>query len=105
MLKQPNVINEASFHDVTITTTPKSLINLCLKYNIKFYMANDGEDKTNFDFEFETHDGCKFLVYDWKEYRSIDLDEEIEFHIGAKDRSDSNYAFNILQDELTLLNQ
>lgn len=105
MLKQPKIINEVSFHDVTIKTTPKSLMNLCLKYDIPFYSQNDGEDKTNFDFEFETHDGCKFLVYDWKEYRSLDLNEQIEFHIGAKDRSDSNYAYDILQDELSALNQ
>ena len=105
MLKQPTVINEASFHDVTIKTTPKSLINLCLKYDITFYSCNDGEDKTNFDFEFETNDGVKFLVYDWKEYRSLDLNEQIEFHIGAKDRSDSNKALEELQEELSLLSE
>ena len=103
MLKTPNGSIESSYHNVNITTTPKALINLCLKYNIPFYSQNDGEDKTNFDFEFED-DGIQFLVYDWKEYRSLKLDETVSFHIGAKDRSTSNKAYDILQEELSLLN-
>ena len=101
MLLEPKGSFEASYHDVNIKTTPKQLIDLCTKYGINFHMCNDGEDKVNFDFEFETRDGIKFCVYDWKEYRSLGMNEVIEFHIGAKDRSDSNKAYDILQNELS----
>ena len=100
MLLEPKGSFEASYHNVNINVTPKQLINLCTKYSINFHMCNDGEDKVNFDFEFETKDGIKFLVYDWKEYRSLDMNETIEFHIGAKDRSDSNKAYEVLINEL-----
>ena len=32
----------------------------------------------------ELEDGTVFSVYDWKEYRSISLDEVIDWHIGGK---------------------
>jgi predicted 3-demethylubiquinone-9 3-methyltransferase (glyoxalase superfamily) len=103
MLTNPNGSIESSYHNVDIKTTPKSLIDLCTKYDIPFYSQNDGEDKTNFDFEFEA-DGIQFLVYDWKEYRSLSLNEVVSFHIGAKDRSTSNEAYDILQNELFNIN-
>ena len=104
MLKQPSGSFEASFHNVVITTTPKALIDLCAKYDINFYSCNDGKDKTNFDFEFESKDGVRFFVYDWKEYRQLSLNENIEFHIGAKDKSESNKAYDVLMEELNNLN-
>ena len=104
MLTNPNGSIESSYHDVNINVTPKQLIDLCTKYDIKFHMCNDGEDKVNFDFEFGTEDGLRFFVYDWKEYRSLSLNETVSFHIGAKDRSTSNKAYDILQEELSLLN-
>lgn len=100
MLLEPKGSMEASYHDVNIKATPKQLIDLCTKYDIKFHMCNDGEDKVNFDFEFETEDGLRFFVYDWKEYRSLSMNEIIEFHIGAKDRSTSNEAYEVLMNEL-----
>jgi hypothetical protein len=100
MLLEPKGSMEASYHDVNINVTPKQLIDLCTKYDIKFHMCNDGEDKVNFDFEFETEDGLRFFVYDWKEYRSLSMNEIIEFHIGAKDRSTSNEAYEVLMNEL-----
>ena len=104
MLKQPSSGFEASFHNVVITTTPKALIDLCTKYDIPFYSQNDGEDKTNFDFEFENENGVRFFVYDWKEYRTLSLNENIEFHIGAKDKSESNEAYEVLMNELNSIN-
>lgn len=102
MLTNPQGSIESSYHNVDIKTTPKSLIDLCTKYDIQFFSQNDGKDKTNFDFGFEG-DGIQFLVYDWKEHRSLSLNETVSFHIGAKDRSTSNEAYDILQNELSNL--
>ena len=100
MLLQPNKFYSTSFHGVAIHTTPNDLIKLCIKYNINFIMQNDGEDKTNFDFEFQTPEGLYFTVYDWKEYRKLKLDKVYEFHIGAKDNLESWDAHDVLISEL-----
>ena len=103
MLLQPSTFKTSSFHNVTIETKPKYLIELCTKYNIPFVMQNDGEDKTNFDFEFETPDGLYFTVYDWKEYKKLNLDKIYKFHIGTNGLSDSLDAKTVLIDELNNL--
>ena len=69
-----------SFHGVVIVTTANKLMSLFPK---SYTLENDGRDKVNIDFVLETENGDVFTIYDWKEYRPIDLDEEIEFHIGA----------------------
>jgi len=71
-----------SFHDTVITTT----VNKLIKAIGKPYMHNNnGSDKTNFEWKMELEDGTLFTVYDYKEYRKLDLDELIEFHIGGYD--------------------
>ena len=75
-----------SFHGVTIMTTPRKLIELAENLEADYGDWNTGEDKTNFDFEFETDDGVYFTVYDWKEYRPLRMDENIKFHIGGEDK-------------------
>jgi hypothetical protein len=32
----------------------------------------------------ETDEGNVFTIYDWKEYRKLNLDQKVEWHIGAK---------------------
>jgi hypothetical protein len=103
MLLQPSTFKPSSFHDITIETKPKHLIELCTKYNINFFMHNDGEDKSNFDFEFETPDGLHFTVYDWKEYKKLDFDKIYKFHIGTENLLDSLDAKEVLVDELNNL--
>ena len=83
----------SSYHGVAIHTSPRKLLQLAddLIQRGKagdteialYYDGNTGEDKTNFDFQFNTSEGYFFTVYDWKEYRPIGLDEAIEFHIGG----------------------
>jgi hypothetical protein len=71
-----------SFHDTVITTT----VNKLIKAIGKPYMHNNnGSDKINFEWKMELEDGTLFTVYDYKEYRKLDLDELIEFHIGGYD--------------------
>jgi len=103
MLLQPNTFKSTSFHNVTIRTKPEYLIKLCTKYNINFIMQNDGEDKTNFDFDFETPNGIYFTVYDWKEYKQLKLNGLYVFHIGAENLLDSLDAKDILIKELNNL--
>ena len=69
-----------SFHGNTITA---SVIELTTVMGEPDYSGNDGEDKVNYEWEMETQDGEVFTVYDWKEYRSIRPDEQIEWHIGG----------------------
>ena len=76
--------NGTSFHDTVIKTTVNKLTKALGKAQI---IGNDGKDKVNFDWTCETKNGDIFTIYDWKEYRVLDLDEEIEFHIGGKNRT------------------
>jgi hypothetical protein len=40
----------------------------------------------------ETDEGEVFTIYDWKEYRPLQRDEYVTWHIGAKSKSVSNDA-------------
>jgi hypothetical protein len=70
-----------SFHDDVINTTVNKLIKVLGKPQ---YDSNDGRDKINFEWNMELADGNVFTVYDYKEYRKLDLDEIVEWHIGGK---------------------
>jgi hypothetical protein len=81
--------NGTSFYDVTIKASVNQLINA---FGEPDYDGNTGEDKVNFEWEMETDEGDVFTAYDWKEYRKLDLDEQIEWHIGSFSKSISNVA-------------
>jgi len=81
--------NGTSFHDVTISASVQDLINVLGEPTIQ---DNTGEDKVNFEWDLETDEGDVFTIYDWKEYRELDLNERIEWHIGAHSKSVSNTA-------------
>jgi len=89
--------NGTSFHDVTIKTTLSKLIDVLGEPQC---FQNDGSDKTNVDFECETEDGDVFTIYDWKEYRPIGLNEQIEFHIGGGNKDVTYQAKRELQNQL-----
>jgi len=80
MKKTTNLVNGSSFHNVTIKTSVNELIRVLGEPT---YQTNDGEDKVNFEWVCETIDGDVVTIYDWKEYRMIDVDEKIEFHLGG----------------------
>ena len=75
--KEPN---GTSFWNSTIKATVNELIAILGK---PLYAGNDGEDKVNFEWHMETDNGNIFTVYDWKEYRAIDKEEPINWHIGG----------------------
>jgi len=71
-----------SFFNQTFIATPAKLKEL---FPDSFEEQNTGEDKTNIDFTLETESGKVFTIYDWKYYRKLKNNENIEWHIGAKD--------------------
>ena len=87
--------NGTSFHGVTIKASVNDLISILGEPTIQ---DNTGDDKFNFLWDCETEDGDVFTIYDWKEYRKLDLDETIEWYIGAHSKSVSNTAFDELID-------
>jgi hypothetical protein len=78
-----------SFQDVTFKASINQLTNVFGEPTIQ---DNTGKDKTNFEWEMETDNGDVFTIYDWKEYRKLDLDEQIEWHIGSHSRNISGEA-------------
>jgi hypothetical protein len=77
--EDPAISNGTSFYGHVFVTTPQRLIDL---FGPAECSNNDGEDKTNFEWTLMIGD-LPFTVYDWKEYRSLRMEEKIEWHIGA----------------------
>lgn len=89
--------NAPSFHNVTIVTTVNELIRVLGNPQ---YDSNTGKDKVNFEWECETEDGDVVTIYDWKEYRMIDINEEIEFHLGGREKDHTLKAKDELKELL-----
>jgi hypothetical protein len=53
---------------------------------------NDGRDKVNFEWLLTLNGTDPITVYDWKQYREIDEDEFIDFHIGGKSLASTEQA-------------
>ena len=81
-------VNGTSFQGVVIQATVDQLTKIFGEP----YNNNTGEDKVNFEWDMETDEGEVFTIYDWKEYRPLQRDEYVTWHIGAKSKSDSNVA-------------
>ena len=86
-----------SFHNHTFTATVDDLRNVLGQPKFE---SNDGEDKNNFDWIMETEDGEVFTVYDWKEYRRLEEDEVIEWHIGGRSGADTEKALLEIREAL-----
>lgn len=84
-------IGGTSFHNTTINCSVSALIEVLGEPE---YSGNDGEDKVNFEWEMETDGGDVFTVYDWKEYRTLDKNETIEWHIGGHNKMITEQAAN-----------
>lgn len=78
-----------SYFGTVLTTTVNNLID---KFGKPSFEDNCGEDKVNVEWNMETSTGKVFTIYDWKEYREIDFDEEIHFHIGGFNQNDTTLA-------------
>jgi hypothetical protein len=84
-----------SFHNSTIRASVNELIAALGEPQ---YQANNGQDKVNFEWTCETDGGDEFSIYDWKEYRRISKDEQIEWHIGGT----SGFQTSIAAQEVKL---
>lgn len=73
-------VNGTSFHGTCIRASYAELEQVLGPAN---YQDNGGGDKVNFEWNLETEDGEPFTVYDWKEYRRLRPDEQVEWHIGG----------------------
>ena len=89
-----------SFHDTVVYATVEQLRSVLGEPACE---QNDGEDKVNFEWEMETEDGAVFTVYDWKEYRTLGEDEEIEWHIGGHRSIDTQKAADEINNALNQL--
>jgi len=86
--KTYQITDGTSFHGITI----RASVDQLTKAFGEPENNNTGEDKVNFVWEMETDEGEVFTIYDWKEYRPLQRDEYVTWHIGAKSKSDSNVA-------------
>lgn len=50
-------------------------------------LNNDGQDKTNAEWQFETEEGRAFYIYDYKLYCKIKNADIIEWHVAASNRT------------------
>lgn len=92
--------NGTSFHDTTFTATVEDLRKILGEPD---FVQNDGRDKTNFDWTMVTEDETVFTVYDWKEYRELKEDEQIEWHVGGHSRLATEKALNEIKEALNKL--
>ena len=100
-MKQTNKsANGTSFHDTTFIATVADLRKILGEPQCE---QNDGQDKCNFDWTMETEDGTIFTVYDWKEYRPLKEDEEVEWHVGGYSGMNTEKALNEIADALNNL--
>jgi hypothetical protein len=100
-MKQTNKsANGTSFHDMTFTATVADLRKILGEPQCE---QNDGQDKCNFDWTMETEDGTVFTVYDWKEYRKLKEDEDIEWHVGGHSGLDTMKALEEIEEALASL--
>lgn len=83
-----------SFHGVTIRTSINTLIKV-LGDPICF--DNTGEDKVNVEWNCISEECFTITIYDWKEYRILDQDEIVSFHIGGFSYYETQSAKNELQ--------
>jgi hypothetical protein len=66
-----------------------------------FEGSSDG--KVNFEWVAETNSGHIFTIYDYKEYRTISLDESIRWHIGGHSGFITEEALSEIKEELEKL--
>jgi len=92
--------NGTSFHDTTFIATVADLRKILGEPQCE---QNDGQDKCNFDWTMETEDGTIFTVYDWKEYRPLEENEMIEWHVGGRSGADTEKALNEIAEALNSL--
>jgi hypothetical protein len=96
-LQDTDRISGSSFHQDVIFATPNELKHIL---GAPIYDVNDGEDKVNIEWYMEMPDGNVFTVYDYKEYRVLHPNEQVEWHIGGHDRFSTHLAKQLISEAL-----
>jgi hypothetical protein len=91
--------NGTSFHNHTFIAS----VNQIEKILGKASYEQNGGWKVNFEWVAETNSGHIFTIYDYKEYRTIFLDESIRWHIGGHSGSITEEALSEIKEELEKL--
>ena len=73
-----------SYYGHTVSCTPNELIKLLGNPQ---YDDNQGYDKVNLNWICELSDGRIFTIYDWKEYKQLDMNTQVHWHIGGHDEN------------------
>lgn len=100
MIKTTKTANGTSFHNDVFNASVSDLRKILGEPD---YDGNSGDDKVNFEWTMETDNGDVFTVYDWKEYRILDEDEIIEWHIGGHNGAITYAALNEIAEALNEL--
>ena len=79
MKKTSQSINGTSFHGHTIKATRQELIDALGDP----HYTDSVDEKSQYEWHFETNDGDVFTIYDWKEYYDHDSNVELNWHIGG----------------------
>jgi hypothetical protein len=88
--------NGTSFHNGKVRTTIHALMGVL---GVPSDYSNSGDDKINVEWAGMLN-GIPFTVYDWKEYRVLEEDEDVTFHIGTHSPTDSQLVRNWLTNLL-----
>ena len=86
-----------SFHGITIRGSVNQLSEVIGEYS----KLNSGDGKVVYQWILETDEDEVVTVYDWKMYREVGMDEEIEWNIGGHSKKSTEKA---REEILKLLN-
>ena len=87
-----------TFHGITIRATANQLSEIVGEYS----KLKSGDGKTILQWILENEDNQVITIYDWKMYREVGLDEEIEWNIGGHNKQSTEKA---KKEILNLLNK
>jgi len=97
-----------SYHGHNIKTTIDRLCELSedrLEFRVEQLSLEDEDDKVQAEFSFtwEDEDGeeTSVFIYSWKEYRELDPNEIIHFHIGSRYNFESSEAARRIENILS----
>ena len=86
-----------SFHGITIRGSVNQLSEVIGEYS----KLNSGDGKVVYQWILETDEDEVVTIYDWKMYREVGIDEEIEWNIGGYSKKSTEKA---REEILKLLN-
>jgi hypothetical protein len=87
-----------SFHGIKIRATANQLSEIVGEYS----KLKSGDGKVTLQWILENEDEEIITIYDWKMYREVGLDEEIEWNIGGHNKQSTEKT---KEEILNLLNK